>query len=422
MLKRRIETLPPSRWLWLILALAVVLRLGAAVAIGDAVTDLPGIHDQITYDALTKSILAGRGYSFEYYWYPFTPANTPTSHWSFLYPLYLAGVYAVFGYHPLAARMIQGALSGALAAWLIYRLGKRLFGERVGLAAAALSAVYIYSVYYDAALMTESFYIVGILAMLNLVLDITDGTGRAVVKWALLGVALGITTLLRQSVLPWAAVMLLWIVWAGRKRVRWTHVLIPLAIVALFIAPWTIRNYRAYGEFLLLNSNAGFAMYSSQAPAHGTLFISAHVEPLPPELAGLNEAQMDRALMRRGIQFVLDDPGRYALLSLSRVAVFFKFWPGPESSTMSNISRALSYALYLPFFLYGLYLSRREWRRCSLLYLFGVVYSLVHILTWASIRYRIPIDAAFMPFAALAVVDIASRLWKQSANLANPRE
>lgn len=422
MLKRRLQTISASHRLWLILALAVVLRLGVAVAMGDVVTDLPGIHDQITYDALSKSLLAGRGYSFEHYWYPFTPANTPTSHWSFLYPLFLAGVYTVFGYHPLAARMIQGALSGAVAAWLVYRLGKRLFGERVGLAAAVLSAVYIYSVYYDAALMTESFYIVGVLAMLNLALDITDGTGRAAAKWAMLGVVLGITTLLRQSILPWVPVLLVWILWAGRGRVRWAHALIPLVILALFIAPWTVRNYRIYGEFLLLNSNTGFAMYSSQAPTHGTLFIQAHVEPIPPELMGRNEPQMDRALMRRGMEFVLDDPGRYVLLSLSRVAVFFKFWPGPESSTMSNISRLLSYALYLPFFLYGLYLSRYNWRRCSLLYLFAVIYSTMHILTWASIRYRIPIDAAFMPFAALAVVDLASRIWKPSASNANPRE
>ena len=271
----------PRRLLWLILALAVVLRLGAAVVMGDAVTDLPGIHDQITYDALSKSILAGRGYSFERYWYPFTPAHTPTSHWSFLYPFYLAGVYAVLGYHPLAARLIQGALSGALAAWLIYRLGKRLFGERVGLAAAALSAVYIYSAYYDAALMTESFYIVGVLAMLNLALDITDGTGRPAAKWAMLGVTLGITTLLRQSILPWVPVLLLWILWAGRGRVRWAHALIPLVIVAGFIAPWTIRNYRAYGEFLLLNSNTGYAMYSAQHPMHGVRFREFDAAPLP---------------------------------------------------------------------------------------------------------------------------------------------
>ena len=57
------------------------------------------------------SLLAGRGYSFDQDWYPgFTRAGEPTAHWSFLYPLYLAVVYAVFGYHPLAARLVQALL------------------------------------------------------------------------------------------------------------------------------------------------------------------------------------------------------------------------------------------------------------------------------------------------------------------------
>jgi hypothetical protein len=415
-----------ARWLWLIIPLAILIRLAAAWAMCDSVTDLPGIHDQFTYDALARSIVAGQGYRFPTAWYPFTPAHTPTAHWSFLYPLYLAGAYRVFGCHPLVARLIQAAIAGGISAWLIFRLGRRLFNPTVGVVAAALSAVYIYSIYYDAALMTEAFTIVGILAMLNVALDIAKASpeetapvlhGRMIPlapslvgKWLLLGAIAGATVLLRQSVLPWLPVMLIWILIAGRGRVRVVHALIPLAVVALFIAPWTIRNYRTYNAFLLLNSNTGYAFYSSQHPAHGTHFISAYAAEVPADLSGLNEAQLDRALLQRGLRFILQDPKRYVLLSLSRVAVFFKFWPGPESSTMSNISRLLSYALYLPFFLYGLFLAARHRTGASLLVLFGVSYSVMHILTWASIRYRIPIDAAFMPFAALAVVDIARRL------------
>src|SRR5215207_10646282 len=99
-----------KRLLTLILVGAVLLRLLPALYMGDQVTDLPGIQDQVSYDALARSLLAGRGYSFTEKWYPFTPANTPTSHWSFIYPLYLAGVYAIIGYHPQAARLLQGAV------------------------------------------------------------------------------------------------------------------------------------------------------------------------------------------------------------------------------------------------------------------------------------------------------------------------
>jgi hypothetical protein len=33
-------------------------------------------------------------------------------------------------------------------------------------------------------------------------------------------------------------------------------------------------------------------------------------------------------------------------------------------------------------------------------------YSLLHILTWAMPRYRLPVDAVALPFAALALVEL----------------
>lgn len=423
-----LENKRPIRYaLWIIIAVAIFLRLVYAFYMGDQVEALPGIHDQISYDALAHSLLAGQGYSFNQYWYPFTPAHTPTAHWSFLYPLYLAGVYALCP-HPLAARLLQAILSGLASIWLLYHLARQVFGGQrgaiptilkgigaplIGLVTAALGAVYIYFMYYDAALMTESFFMAGVLAMLNLALTITrpeiQSARRQIVLWGLLGVVLSVTALLRQTILLWMPFLLGWMLWAGRGRIRAWQALIPLLITALFILPWTVRNYRVYNAFLPLNSNAGYALYSANHPDHGTHFIQTHAAPLPKELKGLNEAQLNGELMSRGFEFILREPGRYLLLSLSRIPVYFKFWPSSDSSTLSNISRVLSFGLYLPFFLYGLFLSRHDWRRCSLIYLFGVVYSLMHILTWASIRYRLPVDAALMPFAALAVIAIARR-------------
>src|SRR5687768_14402014 len=43
---------------------AILLRLPIAFVMGDQVTVLPGIHDQVSYDALAHSVLAGQGYSF----------------------------------------------------------------------------------------------------------------------------------------------------------------------------------------------------------------------------------------------------------------------------------------------------------------------------------------------------------------------
>ena len=64
----------PLLILILILLAAILIRLPIAVYLGDHITVLPGIHDQVSYDALARSLLAGRGYSFTARWYPFTAA------------------------------------------------------------------------------------------------------------------------------------------------------------------------------------------------------------------------------------------------------------------------------------------------------------------------------------------------------------
>ncbi len=401
-----------KKWLAIILAVAAVTRLGAALYIGDRVEPLPGIYDQISYDILAVRLLAGQDYSFPTAWWPAVTPDVPTSFWSFLYPLYLAAVYGVVGYHPLAARIIQGVITGPLTAWLLYRLGRRLFGPTVGLAAAAISAIYIYFIYYQAALMTEPFYIGAILGAFVLALEIAERPAWG--KPLALGLVVGVAVLLRQVFLLFVPFLLGWVLWAAGKRLRPWALLLVLLVVALLIAPWTIRNYLAFGRFVLLNTNAGFTFYWANHPIHGTysalLEGNAYQDLIPPELRSLNEAALDAELLHRGVEFVRADPGRYALLCLNRAFEYFKFWPSAESGPISNISRVGSFGLFLPLMLYGLTISLRRWRHHLLLYLFIVVYSAIHLLTWASIRYRLPVDAVLILFAGLALMDLTGKI------------
>jgi 4-amino-4-deoxy-L-arabinose transferase-like glycosyltransferase len=406
-----------------IILLALLLRLVVAVYLGN---DLEGVQqeraqDQVSYHALAQSLLAGRGYSFEHYWYPgFTQAGEQTAHWSFIYPLYLASVYSVLGHYPVAARVVQVMIIAILNTWLLYRIGRRLAGEPVGLLAAALGAVYAYFIYYDATLMTEAFFTLGVLAVFELsfeLVGIGNAEGEIVNRrrlwtWLLLGIVMGLTALLRQTLLLWLPFWLVWVFWAGQKHIRWYGPLVSLGMVVACVLPWTGRNYLLYDEFLLLNSNAGFALYSANHPYHGTQFIQDYAADLPDDLValGLNEAQWNAALTRRGLEFILEDPQRYLLLSLDRIPILFNAWFSPDSSLISNLMRVLSFGLYLPFFLYGLVLSFRQARRFALVYLFALVFSAMHILIWASVRYRLPIDAVMMPFAAMALVDLTHRL------------
>jgi 4-amino-4-deoxy-L-arabinose transferase-like glycosyltransferase len=430
-----------NRWLVVILSAAVILRVGAALILGDHIVDLPGTFDQVSYHTLATRVLTGHGFSFGETWWPITRAGAPTAHWSFLYTFYLVAVYAFFGLHPLVARLIQAVITGLLQPYLAHRIGTAVFSRTVGLVAAGLTAIYAYFIYYDAALMTEPFFITLVMAGIYLTIVISqNSTGakddmsarRTIGLSLLLGLILGGAVLLRQLILLFVPILFLWLWWVRRKRtLKLTLVSFLLAgvVIALMILPFSIYNTGRFGHFVLLNTNSGYAFFWANHPIYGTHFQAILSEVtyqslIPVELRHLDEAALDQALLKRGILFILDDPVRYVLLSISRIPVFFMFWPTSNSGLISNVSRVASFGVLWPFMAYGLYRSvadeklpvaHRLASPKSLLLLFAIVYTMIHLLSWALIRYRLPVDAVLVVFAALALVDLAQRLgfWRR---------
>ena len=287
--------------------------------------------------------------------------------------------------------------------------------------------------------MTESFYIVAILWALDLATAMTAGSDSKhhdtrLISWISLGTAFALAALFRQVFLLMVPVILVWVSWrlASVRALSMRQILgrwaVTLSILGLFIAPWTLRNYRVFHTQVLLNTNSGFAFFWGNHPIHGTEFIpllppEKYASLIPAELLGRNEAEMDKELLRQGFAFVRADPIRYLVLSVSRAKEYFKFWPTNDSKAASDYSRMLSFGLCLPLVLCGLYLlysshyPRKKGSKSrvinpgtSLLVLVGFLYTLVHLMTWALVRYRLPVDAAFIPIAAVSVIAGYERL------------
>jgi 4-amino-4-deoxy-L-arabinose transferase-like glycosyltransferase len=419
--------------LLVIIGISVLLRVAAAIYLGNQVVDLPGTNDQVSYHNLALRVLQGHGFSFGVGWWPFTAANAPTAHWSYLYTLYLVVVYTLFGPNPLAARLIQAVLVGILQPYLAYLVGRQVFSQVVGLVAAAITAIYAYFIYYAACLMTESYYIIAILASFYFAFRLvplqvfsagnTPESNSPPLKFAIfLGLSLGAAILFRQLFLLFIPFLFLWLLLAGRKQV--VPLFVSGAIILLMILPATVFNYARFNRFVLVNTNAGFAFFWGNHPIYGTHFQpiltdETYQSLIPVELRGLDEAALDQALLQRGLRFIIDDPKRYLLLSISRIPSYFEFLPSPDSGMISNVSRVISFGLFLPFMLAGVVISffqqpspfkLRPPSRQLLLYLFMLIYTAIHVLTWTLVRYRLPVDAILIIFAGLALVELARRI------------
>ncbi len=432
-LKKHPEIILPA-----LLIISSLLRILAALALGNEVKELPGTFDQVSYHALALRVLGGYGFSFGKNWWPVTAANSPTAHWSFLYTGYLVFMYAISG-SPLVARVVQALIVGILHPYLIYRIGQRVFGERIGLFAAGITAFYSYFIYYAGALMTEPLYITAILGVLYLTISLADvEESKKYLGLAIgLGGVLGITLLLRQLFLLFIPFLFSWLWWARRKQKFSSTIAITgisMGLMILMIIPVTLYNYARFDRFVLLNTNAGYAFYLANHPFYGTDFIPAgemedYQALIPDELRALDEAALDQALLKRGLQFVRDDPWRYFLLSLDRIPEYFKFWPSSDSGMISNLARVSSFGITFPWMIAGIILWLRsrlknklgEFLKApgALLLIFSLVYTGIHIVSWALVRYRLPVDAVLILFAGLAVNELLQRYFsKRSSSLA----
>jgi len=425
-----------QKLLIVIISISVLLRVLAALYLGNDVELLPGTYDQISYHTLTQRVLSGNGFTFGENWWPATRAGEQTAHWSYLYLGYLISIYKVFGVNPLAARLIQGIVVGILQPYLAFLIGRRVFNQTVGLVSAAITAIYGYFIYYAASLMTETFYIVAILFSIYLAIALTDrvlgGTHHhnfgEIIKWgAILGGTLFVIVLLRQLFLLVIPFIFIWIWWRGGVKTISTLLISGFVLIVL-IMPFTIYNYTRFDRFVLLNTNAGFAFFWGNHPVYGDHFepilpeeMGSYQELIPGDLISLNEAALDQELLKRGLQFVIDDPARYVRLSLSRIPPYFIFWPSNASSLISNIVRVGSFGIMLPFIFYGLIISFLRRKKplvkqpLGLLYLYIVIYAAIHILTWTLVRYRLPIDAVLVILAGYGITDLLNKIPKMRA-------
>jgi 4-amino-4-deoxy-L-arabinose transferase-like glycosyltransferase len=436
-------------YLTAIITVSIVLRLCAALYFGNEVVELPGTNDQITYHTLAQRVMEGYGFTFNDHWWPATPAGEQTAHWSYLYTFYLMGVYTLFGPYPLVARIIQAVLVGVLQPLLAFLLGRRLIHPAAGLVGAALTAFYTYFIYYSVALMTEPFFIIAVMLSLYLsvllterlrrsathVKDNTGETGRVLKKDEILlalalGLSLAVAILLRQLFLLFIPVLFLWLAWFCPRRKLYLF-LLPVGVIAAAILPFTVYNSSRFDTFVLLNTNAGFALFWSNHPVYANQFepilpSGSYYQLIPRELRHLDEAALDKALLGLGLKIIIEDPARYFSLSISRIPTLFQFWPSSDSSFISNFSRVTSFGILLPFMVVGFLASiirliKNEYKESRpylfLIIAFLVFYILLHLLSWSLIRYRLPVDALLVIFAGYALVELINHIRERRLTL-----
>ena len=397
---------------WRPVAAAALLGLVLRLAFGLGYwVDKPMTHDEREYLALAGSLAAGRGFTYG-------PDHESGTAQQFgrapIYPLFLAVIGAAQaenGSAPPRVKIVQSLLGAALVL-VIGALAKRAAGARAGAVAAFIAACYPPLIWYPAYVLSETLY--SLLALTSaLVLQIAVARSRRAHSpreggpLALLaGVLVGAAVLTRPAMIVFIPLALIWLVRAQR------HVLAVALVAAaiVVIAPWTARNYRAYGRFVLVASEGGVTFWTGNHPlARGEGDLAANPEIKLAELEfrrtheGLSAEALEPLYYREAVRHIRENPGWWLAL-VARKAFYTIVPAGPSYAVHSaryRIASIASYALLLPFALYGFGALRRAEEPPAALGLLVLSSFLVCLIFFPQERFRVPIlDPALIVAAA----------------------
>jgi 4-amino-4-deoxy-L-arabinose transferase-like glycosyltransferase len=238
------------------------------------------------------------------------------------YPLFIAGIYSLFGVKDWVVMLFQAFLSVATI-YLVYLIARSSFGELAGIISACLFSIDFTSILFSSLFMSETLYVFFLL--LGVWLFLKQNTSWCVHTSALV---FGLSSLIRP-IGVYLFIPLLLFLWfkvkKGSYRLQFMQVVIFLVLFFLPILPWVVRNYKIYhsptlsslGGFNLLLSNAalleseesGVSIDSAQAE-----FSKKLLEVAPPDSD--NPLLLASLAQKIGFSRIMRSPLRYAYIHL----------------------------------------------------------------------------------------------------------
>ena len=411
------------RILWLILVLALLLRLAYALSQPGygAIRNAGG--DSAWYLANGVGFFSGqvagtvRGINYDI-------SVLPTA------PLYVLFVGFMQGLFPLEAAIIAiralQCLLATLICWLAYRTGTRLADDgRVGLLAAAALALHPAFIIDPANILAETLYIFWVCLGLWLYVEFAIHRPRLWVM-LLVGAVLGLGTLTRAVLLLFPLGLLLhWLLVYRRRKLG--LILALLLGYVLVVSSWTLYNVAAHERFVLASDQLTAAFWrgavttdgspeENDAQLAGSSYEEQALQAVTSDLVGFVRLRIteltgavlqpynsvplgDESLRALALHWLQDD---FSLAGFGRLINAEGFWPKLILYVFHYVGLLCGLA--------GMLLARRQWR-VGLVYSGFIAYTLLlHLVLLALPRYIFPTQVFLWLFAAYALAHIRDKL------------
>lgn len=233
----------------------------------------------------------------------------------------LGVVYSIFGENVLAAQLLN-VIWATLTVGAVYVFARCLVEDRAARIASLTAAVLpsaVFSCVVLGAEVPQNFWFFLALCFYAAVFERRDRLWGALAC----GLCLGVAALIRPTFLLVPFALGLHLLIARRRRLRvLAGAGLMLLGVALAVAPWTYRNYRVTGGFVLLSSNGGGNLWSGNNPE---TTYGRYTDSVWRHLYGTchDDLSIHRTGMERGTEWIRNNPGEFAWLAVCKAIVFW---------------------------------------------------------------------------------------------------
>jgi 4-amino-4-deoxy-L-arabinose transferase-like glycosyltransferase len=269
-----------------------------------------------------------------------------THHFPVGYPVFVAPFLALGAAAFPAIRGVH-VLLGLATIVIVSRIARILYGERTGLFAAWLTALYPPLVFMTGRIMSETFFIALLVASLHQFLLCENN--QKVSQSALAGALFGLASIVRSNVVGMLAYIPLWqltrprTTWRARIVITTASMLVAVTILMLPGLYFLVTK----GTFIPFATNAGQTFYGANNPLAdgGWVEVEDHPELLasiPPEVRRV-PAAYGNAERQLGVKWIRENPGKF--LSLLPKKLGNAWVPGFQSSETTSRSRVAAAVL-----------------------------------------------------------------------------
>ena len=353
-----------------------------------------------------RALVTGYGFAD-----PFRGHTGPTAWVAPLYPLLIAAVFKIFGIYTLKSAWVLLTINcafSALTARAAWEIGARCFNLRVAKWAAWIWALYPAAMQYAVRWIWEmtlttmlfAWLLVLLLRMRNVGGDApSEQAAMSWKRWLIFGLLWSAIGLSNPTLLIFLPVSGIWLLMgAADWRRRLSGALLSAIVFLLCLAPWTVRNWLAFGRFVPMRGNFGAELYLGNGPG-ATGLLMEYDQPMQDSgqlrlYAEMGEIPYAKMRGKEALDVIRRDPSHFAGDTLKRVFFFWGSVPHPtDDAPWVEYGRNLNFVVTSVCGLLGLALALK--RRAPAAGLFArafLLLPLVYYFVTVHARFRHPLE------------------------------